>query len=70
VMRVANGPAFRGGSPQDVFIVNEHKASRRKINTGMSNFDFIELKGNVKVGDRVIISDMSKLKNVDEIIIN
>jgi HlyD family secretion protein len=69
VMRVSNGAAFKGSSPQDVFIVEQGKARRRKINTGMSNFDFIELKDNVKPGDKLIISDMTRFKNVSEITI-
>jgi HlyD family secretion protein len=69
VMRVANGPAFKGSSPQDLFIVDQNKAVRRKVNTGLSNFDFIELKNNVKPGDKIIVSDMSGYKNVEEITI-
>jgi HlyD family secretion protein len=69
VMRVSNGPAFKGSSPQDVFIVEQGKAVRRKVNTGMSNFDFIELKDNVKPGDKLIITDMTRYKNVQEITI-
>ena len=65
----AFGAAFKGSSPQDVFIVEQGKALRRKVNTGMSNFDFIELKDNVKPGDKVIISDMTRFKNVNEITI-
>ncbi len=69
VMRVTNGAAFRGSSPADVFIVKNGKAIRRKVQTGLSNFDFVELLDNVTPGETVIISDMSKFKNADEITI-
>jgi len=69
VMRVANGAAFKGSSPMDIFVVQQGKALRRKIKTGMSNFDFIELMDNIRPGDKVIISDMKKYENVDEITI-
>jgi HlyD family secretion protein len=69
VMRVANGAAFKGSSPMDIFVVQQGKALRRKIKTGMSNFDFIELMDNISPGDKVIISDMKKYENVDEITI-
>src|ERR1700761_5622884 len=59
VMRVANGPAFKGASPQEIFVLNnDGKAERRSVHTGLSNFDFVELKDAVKPGDIVITSDM------------
>ena len=69
VMRVANGPAFKGASPQDVFVVSNGKAEKHSVHTGLSNFDFIELKDVVKPGDIVITSDMSEFKNSRELTI-
>jgi HlyD family secretion protein len=69
VMRVANGPAFKGASPQDIFVVSNGKAERRSVHTGLSNFDFMELKDGVKPGDVVITSDMSEFKNSKELTI-
>jgi len=63
VMRVANGPAFKGASPQDIFVLNNGKGEKRSVHTGLSNFDFIELKDGVKPGDVVITSDMTEFKN-------
>ena len=70
IMRVTNGPAFKGASTQDVFVVNNNKAERRTIQIGMSNFDYVELKNNVKPGEVIIVSDMSSFKNAKEITIN
>ena len=69
IMRVANGPAFKGASPQDLFIMDTGKAVRRTVRTGMSNFDYVEIKDVLKPGDVVITSDMSSYNNVDEITI-
>jgi HlyD family secretion protein len=69
VFRVANGPAFKGASPQDIFILNNGKAEKRSVYTGLSNFDFVELKDAVKPGDIVITSDMSEFKNSTELTI-
>jgi HlyD family secretion protein len=63
VLRVANGPAFRGASAQNIFVLNNGKAERRMVHIGMTNFDYVELKDNVKPGDVVITSDMSDYKN-------
>src|SRR5215210_1417482 len=35
-MRVANGPAFKGGNTQDIFVVSNGKAQRRTANIGLS----------------------------------
>jgi HlyD family secretion protein len=69
VMRVTNGPAFRGASPQEIFVVSNGKALRRTVHTGMSNFDYVEVKDNLKPGEVIIVSDMSMYKNSKEITI-
>jgi HlyD family secretion protein len=69
IMRVANGPAFKGTPTQDVYLVRNGKAERVTVNIGMTNFDFVEIKDSVKPGDIVITSDMSQFKNTNEIII-
>ncbi len=66
-MRVANGPAFKGGNRQDIFVVSNGKAQRRTANIGLSNFDYVEIKDHVKPGEVVITSDMSDYKNSKEI---
>jgi HlyD family secretion protein len=70
IMRVANGPAFKGPEVQDIFVVNNGKAERRTVHIGLTNFDFVEIKDGVKPGDVVINSDMSGYKNSKEITIN
>lgn len=67
VLRVTNGPAFKGNGVQDIFILQHGKAVKRSVHTGMSNFDYIELKDNVREGEVVVISDMSDFKNAKEI---
>jgi HlyD family secretion protein len=67
VMRVANGAAFKGVSPQDIFVLNNGKAEKRTVHTGLSNFDFIELIDGIRPGDVVITSDMSDYKNSKEL---
>ncbi|RFM28523.1 efflux RND transporter periplasmic adaptor subunit [Deminuibacter soli] len=63
VLRVANGPAFRGAAAQDIFVVRNGKAERISVHIGMSNFDYVEIKDKVKPGDVIITSDMSAYKN-------
>jgi HlyD family secretion protein len=68
-LRVANGPAFQGASSQDIFILQNGKAYRRNVRIGLTNFDYVEILDQVKPGDIVITSDMSKFKNASTITI-
>jgi HlyD family secretion protein len=67
VMRVANGPAFNGAGKQDIFVLRNGVAERRAVETGLSNFDYIEIKSGLKPGDEVITNDMSAYKNYQAI---
>jgi HlyD family secretion protein len=67
IVRVANGAAFKGGSSQDIFVVRtDGKLERRTVKIGLQNFDFVEITEGVRVGEKVVISDMSSYKNVQE----
>jgi HlyD family secretion protein len=69
VLRVANGPAFKGANVQDIFVLNGGKAEKRTVHLGLTNFDFVEIKDGVKAGDVIITSDMSEYKNSSELTI-
>ncbi|MEP7142942.1 MAG: HlyD family efflux transporter periplasmic adaptor subunit [Ferruginibacter sp.] len=70
VLRIANGPAFKGTSTQDLFVLNNGKAERKTVQIGMTNFDYVEIMDKVKPGDVIITSDMSGYKNAKEITVN
>jgi HlyD family secretion protein len=70
IMRVASGPAFKGPTLQDIFVIANGKAERRTVHIGLTNFDYVEIRDGVKPGDVVITSDMSGYKNAKEITIN
>jgi HlyD family secretion protein len=63
VMRITNGPAFRGPGTQEVYVLNGNKAEKRTVHFGLINFDYVEIKDGLKLGDEVISSDMSDYKN-------
>lgn len=67
VFRVANGPAFKGAADQDIFVVIGNKAERRPVHIGMSNFDYVEIKDNVRAGELIITSDLSSFRNAKTI---
>lgn len=68
VVRVANGAGFTGAPVQDVFVLRKDGiAERRMVKIGLSNFDFVEIKEGIQLGEQVIVSDMSKFKNAKEL---
>jgi HlyD family secretion protein len=69
VLRVPNGPAFKGSNLQQIFVLKGGKAIRREVKTGLSNFDYIEIISGVKEGEQVITSDLSKYEYAKEIVI-
>lgn len=69
IMRVANGAAFNGGKSLDIFVVQGNQATRRTVQIGLSNFDYVEIKNNVKPGDVIITNDMSQYKHLSTITI-
>jgi len=69
VVRVLNGPAFKGANSQRIFVLKNGKAERREVKTGLSNFDFIEIVSGIKPGEQVITSDMSNYEHARELVI-
>lgn len=69
VIRVTNGPAFKGSNLQDIFVLTKGIAQRRTVKTGLSNFDYIEILEGIKPGETVITSDMNSYKTAREITI-
>lgn len=67
VLRVSNGPTFKGTDSQYIFVLKDGVAERKLVQTGLSNFEYVELKDQVKEGDVVIISDMDAFKNSNTI---
>ncbi|NJB87216.1 HlyD family secretion protein [Lewinella marina] len=65
-LRVKNGPVFRGGRDQSVFVVNGQNAVRREVEIGARNGDYVEITGGLNPGDRIVISDPEALKDVNQ----
>ena len=63
---VKNGSFFKGKEDQKVFIVEGGQAIAKMVDIGLSNMDYVEVKG-LKEGDELIISDMSEYEQADEV---
>lgn len=69
IVRVKNGPFYKGSQDQKIFIIKENKAIRKNINIGESNFEYVEILNEVQPGDQVIISDMSDYVHMEQVLI-
>jgi HlyD family secretion protein len=67
VLRVSNGPVFQGTPSQYIYVLKDGIARRKLVQIGLSNFDYVELKDQLKEGDVIITSDLKEFKNSSEI---
>ncbi len=69
-VRVASGPAFKGKQKQSVFVLGvDNVARRRSVEIGLTNFDWVEIKGGLQPGERVILTDLSEYEHLERITI-
>lgn len=67
VLRVKNGPAFSQDKDQDIYKVENNMAVLEHIKVGLNAADHIEILSGARVGDRLIISDITSLRKQKEI---
>jgi len=67
LIRVKNGPFNTGSVGSRVFVVEGDRAIAREASVGVANYDWVELTGDIAVGDSVIISNMEDYRHMDEI---
>ncbi len=65
VLRVKNGPAFRGAAGQFIYVVDAGVASKRRINKGLVNSNYVEILDNLEEGERIIISSMDDFDHLE-----
>ena len=67
VVRLKNGPFYQGGKEQPVFVVQEGKATRRTVQFGDSNFDYVQITGGLRPGEEVVVSDTKDYADTPEL---
>jgi HlyD family secretion protein len=65
VLKVLNGAAFTGAKTQKLFVVKGNEAIGRQVAIGINNSDYIELLGDIKEGEQIIVSDMKDYKHLE-----
>ena len=68
VMRVANGSFYVGRGEYELFVCDsDSELVKRKVQLGDSNFEYVEVLSGLKLGDRVVVSDMNSYKNKNKL---
>lgn len=64
VLRVKNGPAFRGGIRQKIYVLRGQEAIATEVTLGMRSSEYIEIRSeNIRPGDRIVISDTAEFQD-------
>jgi HlyD family secretion protein len=67
VIMVKSSSFFTGEGTQGLFFVTNNVAKKRRVELGVSNSEFIELKSHAKENETVIISNLEDYLHLDEI---
>jgi HlyD family secretion protein len=66
-LRVTNGVVFNGAGLQEIFVVQDTRAVKKKIEAGLQNSSYVEIVSGLQEGDEVIISDISDYVHLEEV---
>lgn len=58
------GPAINGKGRQEIFVLENGKAIKKTIDIGLGDTKVMEIIHGAKVGDQLIISDVSRFKHL------
>lgn len=67
VLLVDAGPGLKGTGRQDAFVIRDGVARKTVVDVGLSDGNSMEIRNGAGLGDRVIVSDVSRLKHLDSI---
>jgi HlyD family secretion protein len=67
VLRIPNGPAIGRGQLHDVYVLGAGRAVSTTIRTGLRTEEYVEILEGLKVGDRVILSEISSPEEIENL---
>lgn len=62
-IRLARRAFYSGQGDYDLWVVEDNKASKRKVKLGDGSFDYVEVVEGLQPGDKVIVSDMNRYRD-------
>ncbi len=66
VLRISNGAALGRGREHTLYVIQSGRAVEREIITGLKTEDYVEVLEGLNVGEKVVLSDISSIKELDE----
>ena len=63
IIYMPNGPAFKGGRVQKIFVVKDGYAEVREVELGLNTRERVEVISGLIPGEKIILSDMSSYEN-------
>ena len=69
VIRIKKGPFAQGHGIHNVFVIRGDRAVRTEATFGITSHEYYEIVDGIAEGEEVIISDMTDLKNAEEVMI-
>jgi HlyD family secretion protein len=67
VLRLKTGDLITKNKKQDVYIIGQNNALRRKIETGLVGVEYVEVLSGLQEGERVMISASASFRHMKEI---
>jgi HlyD family secretion protein len=67
VLRVANGEVFGRGREHQVYVLTPGGAELRSVRTGLRTEDFVEITEGLNGGDRVVLSEISSVEDLEDL---
>jgi HlyD family secretion protein len=66
VVRIANGPLIGRGREHEIYVLKPGGAEVRNIRTGLKTEDYVEVVEGLEEGERVILSEVGSLEDLEE----
>ncbi len=67
VMRIVQGPVFNQSNVQEVYLIKGNKAKLQNLKTSLKGDDYIEIVSGAEIGDKMIISDITSIRKLNEV---
>ena len=68
VVRIANGPYYKGAGRYDLFVqTSDDLLEKRSVRLGDSNYEYVEVLDGIAPGEKVVTSDMSEYRESDKL---
>jgi HlyD family secretion protein len=67
VLRISNGPVIGRGNEHEVYVLSNGSAQKASIRTGLRTDEYVEIVEGLQEGDRVVLSHISSLNDLEEL---